>query len=40
MTETLTIDERLESTKFPAPLIREMNQAAHADSINLGIGQL
>jgi aspartate aminotransferase len=36
----ISIDERLESLQFPAPLIRQMNQIASEWAVNLGLGQL
>jgi len=38
--QTFSIDERLAAMTFPAPLIRQMNQAASRTAINLGLGQL
>ena len=40
MSEVLSIDENLTAMNFPAPLIRQMNQAKHINAISLGIGQL
>lgn len=35
-----SIDERLAAMNFPAPLIRQMNQAAHKDAIKLWLWEL
>ncbi|TAJ14505.1 pyridoxal phosphate-dependent aminotransferase [Marinilabiliaceae bacterium JC017] len=36
----MTIDERLATTEFPLPAIREVNMAKHATGISLGLGEL
>lgn len=36
----MTIDERLASSNFPLPAIREVNLAKHPTSIGLGLGEL
>jgi len=36
----MTIDERLATTKFSLPEIREVNQALHSTGISLGLGEL
>lgn len=36
----MTIDERLASTNFPLPAIRQVNQAKHPTAIGLGLGEL
>ena len=36
----MTIDERLATTGFPLPAIREVNLALHTTGISLGLGEL
>jgi aspartate/methionine/tyrosine aminotransferase len=36
----MSIDERLASTNFPLPAIRQVNMAKHASAIGLGLGEL
>jgi aspartate aminotransferase len=36
----MSIDERLASTDFPLPVIRQVNMAKHAQAISLGLGEL
>ena len=36
----MTIDERLATTEFPLPAIREVNLALHPSGISLGLGEL
>ncbi len=36
----MSIDERIETTEFPLPAIREVNMAMHETGISLGLGEL